>query len=490
LAAIILAPRRHALFILAALAVLMSSIDNTIVAVALPEIKRTLDAPLSWTSWTLTSYQLVQVVMLPLAGKLSDSLGRTRVFLFSLAIFTLASLLCGLAPNIALLIVFRALQAIGGGGLLPSAVGIVADRYPVRRAQAVGIIGSAMPLGTIVGPNLGGFLLQVGSWRALFWVNVPIGIAVIGAVALMSSRVSSPRQSARTRIDLLGAALYGAAIVTLIYAMTLVANDPSQAGLPLVWALIVLSLGLGGAFVWHVRRAADPVMDYRLLATNPFLAANIYNFFYGAATLGVFSFVPYYAVTHFGLSSFQSGAVLTPRALIVLCTSILGSVYILRFGYRRPMLFGLALNCFTFLLLAQGWTGLRLGAIEIDGYWLLAAILAVAGLGNGVSNPASNNAALELAPRQAAAITGIRGTFRLTGGTLSIAAIVLTLSFFPDQNQGFSVVFFVSTGILLVISPLVFMIPDGRVQHHPSDATRPSEVEQRDSLASHSTGVR
>ena len=373
-------------------------------------------------------------------------------------------MLCGFAPNIALLIVFRALQAIGGGGLLPSAVGIVADRYPVRRAQAVGIIGSAMPMGTILGPNLGGLLLQISTWRTLFWVNVPIGIAVVVGVLLVSGTRSTPRQGARPRVDLVGVVLYGAAIVTLIYAMTLIANDASQAGLPLVWGLVVLSLSLGVAFVWHVRRAPDPVMDYRLLATNPFLAVNLYNFFYGAATLGIFSLVPYYAVTHFGLSSFQSGAVLTPRALIVLCTSILGSVYILQFGYRRPMLFGMALNCFTLLLLAQGWTGVRVGGVEIDGYWLLAIILAVAGLGNGVSNPASNNAALELAPRQAAAITGIRATFRLTGGVLSIAAIVLTLSFFPDQSQGFSVVFFVSSAILLVISPLVFVIPDGRAQ--------------------------
>ena len=206
----------------------MSSIDNTIVAVALPEIKRTLDAPLTWTSWTLTSYQLVQVVMFPLAGKLSDSLGRTRVFIFSLVIFTLASLLCGLAPNLGLLIAFRAVQAIGGGGLLPSAVGIVADRYPVRRAQAVGIIGSAMPLGTILGPNIGGLLLQIWSWRALFWVNVPIGIAVVVGVLLTSSRTSPHRQLARPRVDLVGVVLYGAAIVTLIYAMTLIANDPSQ----------------------------------------------------------------------------------------------------------------------------------------------------------------------------------------------------------------------------------------------------------------------
>jgi MFS family permease len=328
----------------------------------------------------------------------------------------------------------------------------------------VGIIGSAMPMGTIIGPNLGGFLLQVWTWRALFWVNVPIGVAVIAGVVSLSRHRPARQTRRAVHVDVLGLLLYASAIVALTYAMTLVADEPGQASRPLIWILIAASLGLGVGFVWHVKRSRDPVMDYKLLATNPFLAANLYNFFYGAATLGIFSFVPYYAVTHFGLSAFQSGAVLTPRALIVFCTSILGSVYILRFGYRRPMLFGLALNCLTLLLLAQGWTGVPLGGFEIDGYWLLAAILAVAGLGNGISNPASNNAAIELAPRQAAAITGIRNTFRLTGGALSIAAIVLTLSFFPDQSQGFSVVFYVSTAILLATTPLIVAIPDGRTR--------------------------
>jgi MFS family permease len=178
--------RGHAFFLLSAAAVLMSSIDNTIVAVAIPELERSFGAPLSWISWTLTVYQLVQVVMLPLAGKLSDSLGRTRLFVACVAIFTVSSLLCGMAPNIGLLIVFRALQAIGGGGLLPSAVGIIADQYRDRRAQAVGLISSVMPMGTILGPNLGGFLLQNWSWHALFWVNVPIGLVVVIGVLLLA----------------------------------------------------------------------------------------------------------------------------------------------------------------------------------------------------------------------------------------------------------------------------------------------------------------
>ena len=437
----------------------MGSIDNTIVAVAIPELKNALDAPLPWISWTLTSYQLVQVIMLPLAGKLSDSIGRTRLFVACVSVFTVSSLLCGMAPNVGLLILFRALQAVGGGGLLPSAVGIIADQYPRRRAQAVGLISSVMPMGTIVGPNIGGFLLQNWSWRALFWVNVPLGALVVVTVMLLARR--NPEADRRPLyVDALGLGLYATALVALTYGITLVADDPSQARGPVVWTLLAGSLVLGIAFLRHVRRAEHPVLDYRLLATNPFLAANLYNFFFGAASMGFFAFVPYYAVVRYHLSPFESGAVLTPRALMVVSASILSSMYLIRLGYRLPMLLGMLLTDVTLLLLSRDWDGLRLGPLDIQGFWLLAAMLAIGGVGMGLSNPASNNASLELAPHQAAAMTGIRSMFRLTGGALSIAGIVLALSFFPDQAAGFSTIYVVLAAIVLATVPLVFMIPD------------------------------
>lgn len=447
---------------LSAAAVLMSSIDNTIVAVAIPELEKSLDAPLSWISWTLTAYQLVQVVMLPVAGKLSDSLGRTRLFVVCVTIFTVSSLLCGMAPNIGLLVAFRGLQAIGGGGLMPSAVGIIADQYPKRRAQAVGLISSVMPMGAILGPNLGGFLLQNWSWRALFWVNVPIGILVVVGVLLLAERRRAEARRARLHVDVVGLVLYAAAIVGVTYAMTMLANDPSQLHGVLVWGLIAASLVVAVVFVWHVRHADDPVLDYTLLARNPFLAANIYNFFFGAAVMGFFSFIPYYAVVRYHLSAFESGAVLTPRALMVVGGSIISSVYVIRLGYRLPMLVGMGLVDVSLLLLSRDWNGLQIGGLEIQGFWQLATFLAIGGVGMGISNPASNNASLELAPHKAAAMTGIRSMFRLTGGALSIAAIVLALSFFPDQAAGFSVIYVVLAGIILATVPLVFLIPDLR----------------------------
>jgi EmrB/QacA subfamily drug resistance transporter len=408
----------------------------------------------------LTSYQLVQIVMYPLAGQLADMLGRRRVFLFCVITFTLSSLLCGLAPNVFVLILFRAVQAIGGGGLMPSVIGLIADEYRGHRAQAIGLISSIMPFGSIVGPNLGGFLLEIWGWRAMFFINIPIGVVLVLAFIFLLPKSADQHVLKSLRVDAIGLLQFIGAIVSLMFGMTLIANDPAQARNPLIWGLFVVSAVLAVAFVRHVRRTPDAIMEYRLLARSPFLAANAYNFLFGAVTMGFYSFIPYYAVVKFGLTPFESGAVLTPRALVVMATSTLASLYVKRLGYRWPMLLGMVFVGLTFVLMAQGWSGVQIGGISIQGFWLLAAIISIGGLGMGLANPASSNAAIDQAPDKAASITGIRGTFRLAGGTISISCVVLALSFFTDQAAGLDTIFLVFTAILLVTVPLVLMIPE------------------------------
>jgi MFS family permease len=216
--------RRHVFFGLAAVAVLMGSIDLTIVAVALPQLTDALHAPLTWVSWTLTAYQIVQVIMLPLTGKLSDTLGRKRVFIFCVGMFTLGSLLCGLAPSIGALIAARVIQAIGGGGLMPSAIGIISDQYQKHRARAIGLFSSVFPIGGIIGPNLGGYILEHWTWRELFFINVPIGIGVLLGVWLL---LKEPRVTGlRASLDPIGLALYAGALALLMYAITALADAP------------------------------------------------------------------------------------------------------------------------------------------------------------------------------------------------------------------------------------------------------------------------
>lgn len=451
---------RHVGFALAAMAVLMASLDGTITIVALPQLTDSLHTSLSWVGWTLTSYQLVQIVMYPLAGQLSDVFGRRRVFLFCIITFTLSSLLCGLAPNVFVLIVCRALQAVGGGGLMPSVIGLVADEYRRHRAQAIGLISSIMPIGSIIGPNIGGFLLENWSWRALFFINLPIGILLVLGFVFLMPKTADERSHASLRLDTLGLVQFIGAIVSLMFAMTLIADNPAQVGNPAIWTLFAVSAILAVAFFRHVRGTPEPIMEYRLLARSPFLAANIYNFLLGAVSMGFYSFIPYYAVVKFGLTPFESAAVLAPRAVVVMLMSFVASMFIKRLGYRLPMLLGMAFVAVNFVLMAQGWSSLQVGGMRIEGFWLLAALIAIGGVGMGIASPASSNAVIDQAPDKAASITGIRGTFRLAGGTISITCVVLALSFFSDQAAGLDTIFLVFTAMLLVTVPLVLMIPE------------------------------
>ncbi|MBI4493419.1 MAG: MFS transporter [Chloroflexi bacterium] len=449
---------RYLFFGLASLGLLMSSINMTIVAVALPSMTRSLDTSLSWVGWTLTAYQLVQVIVMPLAGRLSDGLGRKRVFLFCVACFTLGSALSGLAPNIGWLIFFRAIQAIGGGGLMPSAVGIVSDQFKERRSQAIGMFTSIMPIGTIIGPNLGGWMLEHWTWRELFFVNVPVGlVTLVGAQVLLRDS----RQPGRVQgIDLPGLALFAAGMLGFMYALTWAGNDPGTWRTAPFWLLLAGSAGLFGAFIRQERRAAQPVVDLALVAHRPFLPAHLYNLLFGGCVFGTMSFIPYYAVVQYGMSPALSGAVLTPRALVVIGASAATSLLLLRLGYRLPMLAGMGFTTASLILMSFGWTHVTLGPFAVDDFWLLALESALTGVGIGLSSPAANNASIDLAPDKAAAISGLRGMFRQSGGIIGISSIVLALSFFDDKAAGLRASFLVLALVLQMAIPLTLMIPE------------------------------
>jgi MFS family permease len=418
--------------------------------------------------------------MMPVAGRLSDTLGRKRVFLWCLGLFTLGSLLCGLAPSIGWLVAARALQAVGGGGIMPSAVGIITDQFDRHRAQARGLFSSIFPVGAIVGPGLGGFILHQWSWHALFWVNVPLGVLVMLGVWRLLRDKGAPTRT--LRVDFQGISLFAGAVLVLMIGMTAVGTDPTRLASLWLWMLFGASVVLAVAFVRYVRTAPEPFVRYDLLARNPFLAVNLYNFFYGAAALGFSAFVPYYAVVQYGMSPFESGAVLTPRSIASIVVATLASLYVIRLGYRLPMIGGVLIRSLGLFLLAQGWTMLEIGPVTLSGFWLVAVVIAVSGVGIGLSAPASSNAGLDLAPREAAALTGLRGMFRQTGGAVGTASVVLALSFFPDKAHGLSVIFVALAGVMLLTIPLAFLIPDTAHEEHQA-RRRQLQAEQRASSA-------
>jgi EmrB/QacA subfamily drug resistance transporter len=435
----------------------MFSIDGTVVSVALPNIMTDLQTSLVWVGWTLTGFQLAQTAVMPLAGKLSESFGRMRVFLVCMLLFTVGSLLCGIAPNIDVLIACRVLQAIGGGGFLPSAAGIVAREFPGNRDRMIGLFSSIFPIGGIIGPNLGGFVVEHWSWREVFLINVPIGIVVL-LVLLRSATKAEP--TTERRIDLPGALLFAAAITSLLAGLSLLGQDTSFLSTPAFWTLIVGSAVLLGLFGWQELKTPEPVLDLNLVFRSPFLAVNAYNFIFGACVFGFFTLIPYYAVVQYGMSTVESGAILTPRSVVMMATSTIASFYLIRLGYRLPMLAGMACIVGTMLLLAQGWEQATFLGLQIGTFALLSAEVALGGLGMGLAAPSSSNALLDLLPERVAMVTGIRGMFRSTGGVVGTAFIVLALELSPDKAAGLRSIYTVLAILLLSTVPLTLLIPD------------------------------
>ena len=452
--------RRWAFFGLAALGILMSAIDGTIVAVALPTFIRDLDASLTWAGWTLTAYALTQTIMLPMAGKLAEQFGQMRVFLTCIVLFTLGSLLCGLAPNVYFLVAFRVLQAIGGGGFYPVAVGIVAQQFPRTRSRMIGLFASIFPMGAILGPNIGGAVIEHFGWREVFLINVPLGILIIAVVAREARAEVPARQARRRTIDVLGTALFALTVVGLLSGLTLLGDDPALISSPSLWLLFAGSGVLLILFVLQEKRAPDPVVDLTLVTRQPFLVVNVFSVLTGACFMGFFSFIPYFATVQYGFGPLESGAILTPRSLVMIAVSTSISFLLHRLGYRLPMLAGIGCVAGALLLLGQGVTGISVGPVGTGPVVPLLLMMALSGLGMGMLIPASNNAGLDLLPSRAAVVSGIRGLFNSTGGVIGTALIVLWLELSPDKAAGMRTIFTVLGLVMVATAPLVLLIPD------------------------------
>src|SRR5208337_1363462 len=210
--------RRYFIFASAGLGLLMYTIDATAVAVAFPHFMRELRTNILWAGWTISIYYIGVTIAMPLAGNLSDTIGRKKVFLISLLFFTGSSLACGLAPNIYMLIVFRFLQGIGGASFLPTASGIVSDHFPENRQAAIGLFSSIYSVGSIIGPNLGGWIVSRFSWRYIFYINIPIGI---GLVVLIMILLEDSEVLSRPHIDFVGASLFLGAVLFLMLGLNL-----------------------------------------------------------------------------------------------------------------------------------------------------------------------------------------------------------------------------------------------------------------------------
>ncbi|MCW2995857.1 MAG: efflux rane protein [Conexibacter sp.] len=387
-------------------------LDNTIVNVALPSIRTDLHASVPELQWTVDAYTLVLASLLMLSGSTADRLGRVRVFQVGLAIFTVGSLACSLAPSVGWLIVARMLQAVGGSMLNPVAMSIIRNTFedPRERARAIGIWGGVVGISLALGPVAGGALVAL-SWRAIFLVNIPVGLA---AIVLTHRYVPESRAPRPRRVDPVGQALVVVMLATLTYAII--------EGPGLGWTsartigLFAVALAALLGLLRYEPRRDEPLIELRFFRSAPFSGATAIAVC-AFASLGGFLFLnTLYLQEVRGYSPLHAGLLVLPMALMALILGPLSGRVVGAVGARIPLLVGGA--------------GMALGSVMLTGLsattsvvWLLAAYI-VFGIGFGVVNPPITNTAVSgMPPEQAGVASAVASTSRQIGQTLGVAVV-------------------------------------------------------------------
>lgn len=394
------------------LAMLLSALDQTIVGTALPRIVRDLGG-FNHYSWVVTAYLLASTITLPIYGKLSDMYGRKWFFFSGIVIFLIASVLCGLSQSMTQLIIFRALQGIGGGAIMGNAFAIVGDLFPpAQRGKWQGAMGGVFGLSSVIGPALGGFLTDHASWRWVFYVNIPLGLVALAFIGLLMPKVI-PHLEDKT-IDFLGAGLLILTLVPLLLGLLWGGNQYP-------WGSLVENSLFGGGilalilFLQTERVAKQPILPLDLFKSRIFTVSVAVTFLSGMAMFGAIVFIPLFAQLVLGTSATASGTILTPLMVGLITSSIITGQLISKTGkYKLNAIFGMA-------GLAAGLLWLSTITPETTKTGLILR-LAVTGLGLGSTIPVLNIAIQNAFDNSRIGVVSASSQlFRSIGGTVGTA---------------------------------------------------------------------
>jgi EmrB/QacA subfamily drug resistance transporter len=314
------------------LVMLLASLDQTIVSTALPTIVGEFGG-LAHLSWIVTAYLLATTVVTPLYGKLGDLFGRKIVLQSAIVLFLVGSALCGLSRSMGALIAFRAVQGLGGGGLMVTIMAVVGDLFtPRERGRYQGIFGGVFGLSTVLGPLIGGFFVQHLNWRWIFYVNLPLGLV---SLAIIGWAFTPPGTRRRPSIDIAGATLLAVTLTALILLTSLVGNSLDWRS-PAAMGLAGMTVAALAGFIWVERRVVEPILPLHLFDNRVFAIACAVGFIVGLALFGSVTFMPLYLQVVKGVSPTEAGMTITPMMAGVLVTSIGGGRIISRIGRYRP----------------------------------------------------------------------------------------------------------------------------------------------------------
>ncbi|MET9866440.1 MFS transporter [Streptomyces sp. NPDC006386] len=408
--------RRMLVLAICCMSLLIVSLDNTVLNVALPSMQQDLHASTSGLQWTIDAYTLVLASLLMLAGSTADRVGRKRVFMAGLVVFTLGSVLCSLAPNLQALVAFRMVQAVGGSMLNPVAMSIITNTFtdPRERARAIGAWGAVVGISMAAGPLVGGLLVESVGWRSIFWINLPVGLA---ALLLTLRFVPESRAPRARRPDPVGQVLVIALFGSLTYAII---EAPSTAFASLA-PLVILALAALAALLRYEPRRAEPLIDLRFFRSAPFSGATVIAVSAFAALGGFLFLSTLYLQNVRGLTALEAGLWMLPMAVpTFLCAPMSGRLV----GSRGPRLSLLIAG------LAMTASGVLFAAFEAEtsdvtlflGYVLF-------GVGFGFVNAPITNTAVSGMPRaQAGVAAAVASTSRQLGQTLGVAVVGAVLA--------------------------------------------------------------
>ncbi|WP_327262389.1 MFS transporter [Streptomyces sp. NBC_01232] len=442
-------PRQRMLVLaICCMSLLIVSLDNTVLNVALPSMRRELDASVSGLQWSIDAYTLVLASLLMLAGSTADRIGRRKVFVAGLVAFTVGSLLCSLAPSLDWLIVFRMVQAVGGAMLNPVAMSIITNTFtdPAERARAIGVWGAVGGISMAAGPLIGGVLVDSVGWRSIFLINLPIGLA---AFALTLRHIPESRAARPRRPDPLGQVL----VIALLGSLTYGIIEAPAAGWrsPLIMGCAVVAFASFVGLLIHEPRCKEPLIDLRFFRSAPFSGSTVIAISAFAGLAGFLFLNTLYLQDVRGLSALHAGLYMLPMAgLTVLFAPLAGRLV----GSRGPRI------CLLIAGVAMAASGLLFALFEAEtsnpllftGYMLF-------GLGFGMVNAPITNTAVSGMPRsQAGVAAAIASTSRQTGGTLGVAVIGSVLAAGLASGSDFSAAAQPAWWIITVCGLLVLVV--------------------------------
>jgi DHA2 family multidrug resistance protein len=412
------------------MATFMEVLDTSVANVALPHIAGNLSAGLDESTWVLTSYLVSNAVILPLSGWISERIGRKRFYMSCVALFTISSLLCGLATSLGMLVFFRVLQGVGGGGLQPSEQAIMADTFsPEKRGMAFAVYGMAVVVAPALGPTLGGWITDNFTWRWIFFINIPVGIL---SLILTSRLISDPpylkeKKRAGVKIDYIG---FGLIAIGLGFLQVVLdkgqRDDWFESPYIRVFTIIFVS-ALILAVIWELR-VKEPVVDLRLFKDRTFLLANVMLFAVGFALYSTTMLLPQFVQELMGYTAEQSGELISPGAITVILLLPVCGFLVSRYDARKIIGFG-------FVVVALSMFDMMRFNLQVDfGMMMWARVLQSAGV--AFLFVPINTAAYAFLPRDKNnAASGLINLSRNIGGSMGISFVTTLLARRAQAHQ-------------------------------------------------------